>query len=103
MSDSTAANMKMDSMGDVRIPLYVCHKRVRALKIKKVYTDEDGQGVVLTFEDERFPPRAVTRNLLEHKPVPEAGMYLVLYENSYFSFSPADVFESGYTREEEGA
>jgi hypothetical protein len=27
-----------------------------------------------------------------------AGGYLVLYENDYLSWSPADVFENGYTR-----
>jgi hypothetical protein len=31
------------------------------------------------------------------KPAPQAGMYMVVYEDGYISFSPAEAFEAGYT------
>lgn len=80
-----------------QMPSYISHKRVCALKISKVHVDEDGQGVALIFDEPRFAPRAFTRSQLEHKPTPEAGMYFVQYEGGYFSFSPADAFETGYS------
>lgn len=82
-----------------QMPSYISHKRVWALKIKKVGVDEDGQGVVLHFERPGFAPRAFTASQLERKPEPQAGMYFVQYDGGYFSFSPADVFEDGYREE----
>jgi hypothetical protein len=74
---------------------------VWALKIAKVHHDEDGQGLALGFEGNQFALRAFTSSQLEHKPVPEAGMYFVQYEGGYFSFSPADTFEKGYRSADE--
>lgn len=82
-------------------PGYISHKRVWAAKIKRVHRDEDGQGVVLIFSNPSFPPRAITAFSLENKPVPQDGMWFVRYEDGYFSFSPAQAFESGYTLEPE--
>ena len=79
------------------LPCYTSHKKVWALKIKKIHQDSDGQGIVLQFEPDGYPLLALTRSMLEHKPVPEVGMYYVLYRDGYFSFSPADAFEKGYT------
>lgn len=84
------------SLPQTPMPSFISHKRVWALKISKVHVDEHGQGVALIFEEPRFAPRAFTTAQLEHKPVPEAGMYFVQYEGGYFSFSPADAFEKGY-------
>ena len=83
------------------MPAFISHKRVWALKIAKVHTDEDGQGIALTFEGNHFAMRAFTSSQLEHKPVPEVGMYFVQYEGGYFSFSPADAFEKGYSPAEQ--
>lgn len=83
------------------MPCYISHKRVWALKIERVHADEHGQGVVLIFEGHRFGPLAFTNSQLEHKPVPCAGMYYVQYEGGYFSFSPSDAFEQGYSPAEE--
>ncbi|MGH9505216.1 MAG: hypothetical protein ACRD20_20375 [Terriglobales bacterium] len=83
------------------MPSYVSHKRVWALKIEKVHADEDGQGIALQFEGNHFALRAFTTSQLEHKPVPEPGMYFVQYEGGYFSFSPAETFEKGYTSDAE--
>jgi hypothetical protein len=79
------------------MPAFISHKRVWALKIAKVHRDEDGQGLALSFEEPRFALRAFTTSQLAHKPVPEPGMYFVQYEGGYFSFSPADAFEKGYS------
>lgn len=78
------------------MPLYECHKKAWALKIREVISDLDGQGITLSFENPHFLPRSFHNLELEHKPVPMAGMYFVQYENGYFSFSPAKVFEEGY-------
>ena len=83
------------------MPAFISHKRVWALKIAKVHTDEDGQGIALAFEGNHFAMRAFTSSQLEHKPVPEVGMYFVQYEGGYFSFSPADAFEKGYSPAEQ--
>jgi hypothetical protein len=78
------------------MPRYQSHKKVWALKIKKVHTDEGGVG--LSFEEPQFAIRAFTNSQLKNKPTPEAGMYMVQYEDGYISFSPAEAFEAGYTR-----
>ena len=83
------------------MPAFISHKRVWALKIAKVHVDEDGQGIALAFDGNNFALRAFTSSQLEHKPIPEAGMYFVQYEGGYFSFSPAEAFEKGYTPAEQ--
>lgn len=80
-------------------PVYVSHKEVRALKIKEVIaqgtdtTMDENEIVKIVFEDESFEPIVTS---LRKKPTPAAGWYFVDYGN-YFSFSPADKFEEGYT------
>jgi hypothetical protein len=83
------------------MPAFISHKRVWALKIAKVHVDDDGQGIALAFENPSFALRAFTSSQLEHKPIPKAGMWFVQYEGGYFSFSPADAFEKGYSPAEE--
>jgi len=83
------------------MPCFISHKRVWALKIEKVHVDEDGQGIALKFEIPHFGLRVFTASQLANKPIPEAGMYFVQYEGGYFSFSPADAFEKGYSPAEE--
>jgi hypothetical protein len=77
------------------LPRYQSHKIVRALKIKKVHVDEGGLG--LSFEDPALAIMALTNDQIAKKPTPEDGWYLVVYDNEYFSFSPAKEFEEGYT------
>ena len=73
------------------LPRYTCHKQVWALKIKSVEADS------LTFEDDGYAPRAVDpRYIAKHSPQP--GGYWVQYEDGYESYSPAEAFEQGYTR-----
>jgi hypothetical protein len=78
------------------MPEYQSHKKVWALKIKKVHRDEWGIG--LAFEDKGFMLRAFTNDQLKGKPDPQDGWYMVVYKGGYTSFSPAAEFEEGYTR-----
>lgn len=80
-----------------RIPRYQCHKVVRALRIKEVrpLPDLTGGGRIIPFE-EGIPPFDVPPVLFaRYQPVP--GDYYVIYGDGYFSFSPAQAFEEGYT------
>jgi len=98
MDDETQVMMEM--------PRYKCHKEVWALKIAEVQLDsdkacEEGRetdgSALLVIEDEGFSPVRVDHSYM-HKHKPEAGGYYVQYQDGYTSFSPADAFESGYTR-----
>lgn len=97
------ADLQLDERNAPQTPMpaFISHKRVWALKIAKVHVDEHGQGIALVFEGKSYGMRALTTSQLEHKPIPEAGMYFVQYEGGYFSFSPADAFEKGYTPAEQ--
>lgn len=82
------------------MPRYRCHKEVWALKIKAVTRTPFGSaGVRWTIipEDEGYAPFDVDFEYME-KHTPRAGGYYVVYQDGYKSFSPADAFESGYTR-----
>lgn len=81
------------------LPVYQCHKKVWALKIKEILaptsSDIDAFYQIVPMED-GYAPVDVTRDyFVKHNP--EVGGYYVVYENGYHSYSPADVFESGYT------
>ncbi|HVI92099.1 MAG TPA: hypothetical protein VM659_27665, partial [Dongiaceae bacterium] len=52
---------------------------------------------ILIFEDKAYAPIAIDAGYVrKHKPV--EGGYLVVYEDGYRSFSPAEAFEGGYTK-----
>lgn len=70
------------------IPQYQCIKKVRALKITK----REGKSI---WVEGREDPIIVDATMLV-RFLPSAGDYLVLYDNSYASFSPRHVFEEGY-------
>jgi hypothetical protein len=81
------------------MPKYQCHKKVWALKIKKVECDFDCNASGSCFlipEDSRYGTIEEGQDYYNfHKPV--AGGYYVVYKDGYKSFSPAEAFESGYT------
>jgi hypothetical protein len=97
------------------VPQYQCHKKVWALRIKEVIraplptiaelekilngSEPDGIDKAGGFivPEGHFAPIAVPTKFLDHHE-PEAGGYLVLYEDGYRSYSPAKAFEEGYTR-----
>lgn len=78
------------------MPSFISHKLVWGLRIAEVEKIPDG-GVILHFTDKGFGNLKLNTSQLANKLEPKAGMYYVRYENSYFSFSPADVFEAGYS------
>lgn len=81
-------------MGQKELPKYLCHKEVRALKIKElVYM---GGQYHLSFEEDGYPSIVVTKQWVD-KFGPKKGMYYVVYNDGYTSVSPAKAFEEGYT------
>lgn len=79
------------------LPKYVCHKTVHALKIKKISKMVfGGVDVTIEFIKEGYDPFVMPRAWYE-KHNPEVGGYIVVYEDGYKSYSPASVFEKGYS------
>lgn len=91
MTDETGTTIEM--------PLYNCHKQVRALKIEEICPPltEGLQGARLAIVDAGFAPVTVSDEYMK-KHSPQAGGYYVVYEDGYQSYSPAKAFEEGYTR-----
>lgn len=95
--------IKMESQTLQEMPRYKSHKEVWALKIEKIIPDNDqvkqmpaeGIGATLVFED-GGSERVNGAYLKKHNP--QEGGYYVVYEDGYKSWSPAEAFESGYTR-----
>lgn len=84
----------------VEMPKYKCHKEVWALKIQAIEFEANSQEsgtATIRPADEGYAPFVASQEYMEkHKP--HAGGYYVVYAGGYKSFSPADAFESGYTR-----
>lgn len=89
-----------------QMPQYQCHKKVWALKIRKVILDADlakaenretdGRATIVP-EDTGFASFEVDADYVG-KHNPQADGYYVVYEGGYKSWSPAEAFESGYTK-----
>jgi len=81
------------------LPRYRCHKVVRAVKILSMGLEgEDSHPVVIPAhpnDDGDSEPIPVSHEWVE-KHDPKVGGYLVVYEDGYMSFSPAEAFEAGY-------
>jgi hypothetical protein len=78
------------------MPRYKCHKQVWALKISNI-EEGDQKAVLISFADAGYAPIYIDIGwCYKHKP--HAGGYYVVYKDGYKSYSPADAFESGYTR-----
>jgi len=78
------------------MPKYKSHKTVWALKIKAVAIEKDGAATIVPEEAGYAPFRVGQRYVNKHAP--RAGGYYVMYDDGYESWSPAEAFESGYTR-----
>jgi hypothetical protein len=80
------------------LPLYQCHKKVRAAKILEVENRHHGNGLDLRLEGGSAV--TVSATWLAANPKLAVGGYFVHYcENAddYTAYSPAGPFESGYT------
>lgn len=104
MTKSTA--VRAEAGAQTEMPKYRSHKEVWALKIRAVTrnsvlaqlsgNESDGSAVI-TPEDEGYGDIRVDAAYLR-KHDPKAGGYYVVYSDGYKSYSPAEAFESGYTR-----
>jgi len=90
------------------MPRYVCHKVVRALKIKSIELDIDKankenretDGSAVLNVGDGFAPVKVGYYFVQ-KISEDRGDdcgYYVVYEDGYKSWSPTEAFEKGYTR-----
>lgn len=86
----------MENSTEIVLPLYTCHKNVRAVKIGAISAGNSEGRVLITPEDPSYRTFATTIEYV-NKHLPHDGGYYVQYEDGYESFSPADVFEAGYT------
>lgn len=80
------------------LPVYRCHKEVRAVKIAKIDASADGTtDSVLTPTELGYAPIGVSDDFMRRHS-PKVGGYFVVYEDGYISYSPGAPFEAGYTR-----
>lgn len=86
-----------------QLPRYQNHKKVWALKIKSIVIDGEGENretdgsAMITPEEQGYAPFKVDGAYM-HKHKPQVGGYWIQYEDGYISWSPAEAFESGYTK-----
>ena len=90
------------------MPRYRCHKEVWALKIagiKRHNEDDPGaetDGSAMLMFEESDPSICYSPIRVDHdymrKHNPQVGGYYVVYKDGYKSWSPAEVFEDGYSR-----
>lgn len=79
-----------------QIPLYTCHKEVRAIRIKYLKLNNDKKTVTVEPMEEGVPSIDMELDwLVKFKPM--VGGYLVIYKDGYCSYSPASAFIEGYT------
>ena len=89
---------------EIEMPKYQCHKIVWALKIKNIIPDgaddpnrETDGSAMIEPEDSRYAAFKVDCEYMR-KHNPQVGGYYVVYEGGYKSYSPAEPFESGYSK-----
>ena len=89
---------------EIEMPKYQCHKIVWALKIKSITRDgaddpnrETDGSAMIEPEEIRYAPFKADWEYMQ-KYNPQVGGYYVVYEGGYKSYSPAEPFESGYSR-----
>jgi len=87
------------------MPVYQCHKKVQAVKLRGVLTNYDKDNTIIGYflvpQDRQYSPIEVTKEWIDkHEPYTVGGYYVV-YEDGYASYSPAKAFEDGYTLIEE--
>jgi hypothetical protein len=84
-------------------PKYQCHKVVSAFKVFDIVFSPDELGYYVVPVDSNLPPLLVQEyRWLTEKAVARGG-YIVIYEDGYVSYSPAEAFEAGYKPAAENA
>jgi hypothetical protein len=82
-----------------KLPLYQCHKKVRAAKVIKEISDFErmnSQETEVIWELDNGQMVMVTSDLKFRGGPNPVGGYYVFYEDGFQSWSPAKVFEAGY-------
>lgn len=79
-----------------QLPVYQCHKKVKALEIRSIINNEDGTARIVPVETDFSPFEISSAYMEKHKPQP--GGFWVRYKNGYESWTPGDVFRDGYSR-----
>lgn len=87
-------------MDEKKLPQYVSHKQVSAIKIKELRSpfpegSETDGSLLLVPEEDGYAPVRVS-NAYVRKHMPQVGGYWVRYQDGYESWSPAKAFEEGY-------
>lgn len=82
-------------MTTTTLPIFTCHKTVRAARIDRIVDAVQGLGAMLKLAGVERPRRVSAEYIAKHDPV--VGGYLVVYEDGYESYSPAAAFEAGYS------
>ena len=95
--------MNEENEAQREMPRYKSHKEVWALKIADIRVpvpddnaESDGSLFIIP-EDAGYGAVLVDRHYVQ-KHEPQIGGYYVVYKDGYKSWSPAEVFEEGYTR-----
>lgn len=86
----------MSFSNDHNLPLWKCHKEVKAAKILEIKEIDSLLTVIVCGQKPNEQITVPNSYIEKHKPY--VGGYFVLYEEGYMSFSPAETFESGYCR-----
>lgn len=76
-------------------PVFLSHKKVRALKIAEVLAPGEDGLTTLVIDSPDFADVKVDQAYVD-KHDPQPGGYWVRYPDGYESWSPAEAFESGY-------
>lgn len=79
------------------LPIYQCHKKVRAAKIADIGFILDGDSTAIMYLDGINNGLVVDIDYIK-KHCPQNGGYYVVYDDGYESYSPAEAFENGYTK-----
>jgi hypothetical protein len=85
----------------VEMPLYQCHKQVRAMKIDGIRIYPDGSAFLESAQcpvETRLAFTTGPRWADRYKGSGRDLGYYVRYEDGYESWSPSEAFEAGYTR-----
>ena len=86
------------------LPLYQCHKQVRAFKINLIEQGKLNEPTQFTGGSYWLlssPPDGQAVEVPDdyiQKYNPEVGGYFVAYDDGYMSYSPSGAFEGGYTQ-----
>lgn len=84
------------SQSAVELPLYNCHKQVRAAKITGI-CPQNSETLTITLHLDEILGEVEVHSEWMAKHKPQIGSYYVVYADGYTSCSPAQPFEAGYT------